>query len=82
MESNLLTFVLTTIVVSIGWLWIIDRNLVNVGSYYDILWNSAYGHVCITHEPRDAHPEMYFDWNTLEIGTKVVCHGEPMAILD
>ena len=78
MKSNLLTLILTTILVSIGWLWLIDKNLENVGSYYDILWNSASGHICTSHEPPNAHPEMYFDWSTLEIGTRVVCHGEPI----
>ena len=75
--KTILTILLTTLSISSMWLFLIWRNLENVGDYYDIYWNSASGWICTSDEPSNAHPEMYFDWTTFEVGTRVVCEGLP-----
>jgi len=72
------TIFITTIIVTTFWVWLIDRNLQNIGSFYDYYWNSASGWICVAYEPPEAHPEMYFDFKTFEVRTKIVCHGERM----
>lgn len=66
------TIIASTVLTSLIW-W---HYLPQIMGFYDYKWNSVSAYHCVERST-SGHPEMRFDWKTLEIKTIVVCHDYP-----